>query len=59
VESSFVELYRGQALAHEVCAYLNGRNFRLAGVYNVYYESAGRAIQADFLFANRSRDSRP
>jgi FkbM family methyltransferase len=57
VECSFVELYQGQALAHEVCAYLDQRGFRLAGVYNPHYDSAGRAIQADFLFANRSRTS--
>jgi FkbM family methyltransferase len=59
VECSFVELYQGQALAHEVCAYLGEHDFRLVGVYNLHYDSAGRAIQADFLFANRSRVTRP
>jgi FkbM family methyltransferase len=55
VECSFVELYRGQALAHDVCAYLGEHGFRLAGVYNLRCDSEGRSIQADFLFANRAR----
>lgn len=54
VECSFLELYEGQALAHEVCSYMGEHGFRLEGVYNLQYDSAGRAIQADFLFANRT-----
>ena len=50
-ECSFVELYGGQALADEVIAWLRERGFRLHGVYNMTYDDAGRAVQADFLFA--------
>jgi len=50
-ECSFVELYGGQALADEVIAWLRQRGFRLRGVYNMTYDDAGRAVQADFLFA--------
>jgi FkbM family methyltransferase len=53
VECSFVELYAGQALAHDVCRFMAEHDFRLAGVYNLHYDSAGRAIQGDFLFANQ------
>jgi FkbM family methyltransferase len=50
VECSFVELYAGQAFADEVIAWLRERGFRLAGVFNMSYDLAGHAIQADFLF---------
>ena len=50
VECSFVELYAGQAFADEVIAWLRERGFRLVGVFNMSYDGAGRAIQADFLF---------
>jgi FkbM family methyltransferase len=51
VECSFVELYRGQALAGEVIAFLGKRGFQLVGAYNAQYDPRGRAIQADMLFA--------
>jgi FkbM family methyltransferase len=50
VECSFVELYAGQAFADEVIAWLRERGFRLTGVFNMSYDRAGHAIQADFLF---------
>ena len=50
VECSFVELYQGQALAHEIIDYLRQRNFYLSGVYNVFQSNTGQAIQGDFLF---------
>lgn len=50
VEASFVELYEGQALAHQVITFLNSFNYKLDGVYNVSYDKSGIAIQADFLF---------
>ena len=56
-ECSFVELYSGQALAHDVIGWLAGRGFVLGGVYNMSYDSLGRAVQGDFLFCN-SRESR-
>lgn len=49
-ECSFVELYEGQALADEVIDWLRSHGFSLAGVYNMAYDTSGRAIQADFLF---------
>ena len=50
VECSFIELYQGQALAHEVIAWLHQRGFELRGVHHLSYD-AGRAVQADFLFS--------
>ena len=52
VECSFVELYEGQSLADEVIAYLREHGFKLVGTYNIHYDDAGRAIQADFLFSH-------
>jgi FkbM family methyltransferase len=51
VEASFVELYNGQALAHQVILKLWERGFYLCGVYNIVYDKRGRTIQGDFLFA--------
>ena len=51
-ECSFVELYVGQALAHELISFLNGFGFLLSGIYNLYYDKNGLAIQGDFLFKN-------
>ncbi|MEN6584958.1 MAG: FkbM family methyltransferase [Sulfuricella sp.] len=53
VECSFIELYEGQAFAHEVIAWLRERDFDLTGVYNVIYKYNGRAVQADFLFSKK------
>lgn len=50
VECSFVELYLGQALAHEVIDYLHQHDFHLCGIYNIVYNVDGQAIQADFMF---------
>ena len=50
VECSFIELYESQALADEVIKYLSDHSFKLAGVYNLFYDKKGIAIQADFLF---------
>jgi FkbM family methyltransferase len=51
VESSFIELYVGQALAADVIAYLLGQGFALVCVANLSYGNAGKPIQADFLFS--------
>lgn len=51
IECSYFELYQGQALAHQVIAWLAERNFLLTGVYNTYYDKTGQAIQSDLLFA--------
>lgn len=50
IECSFVELYRGQALAHQIISWLDQRGFIFAGVYNIYYGNLGEPIQGDFLF---------
>lgn len=50
VECSFVEFYRGQALADEVIATFLRRGLRLDGVYSVVRDVAGRCMQADLLF---------
>lgn len=53
VECSFVELYEGQALAHEVIAFLASQGFRIQGLYNPHYDSTGKAIQADIAFERK------
>jgi FkbM family methyltransferase len=50
IECSFIELYEGQALAHEIIAWLEIRKFYFTGVYNVSYDRNGKAVQGDFLF---------
>ena len=50
VECSFIELYEKQALADEVITFLNNYSFKLKGVYNMFYDKKGIAVQADFLF---------
>lgn len=50
-ECSYVSLYEGQALADEVIAWLEARNFRLAGRFNLTLARRdGSLLQADFLF---------
>jgi len=50
VECSFVEFYRGQALADEVIRAFLGRGLRLDGVYSVVRDTQRRCLQADLLF---------
>lgn len=57
VECSFVELYQGQALAHEVIAFLADAHFDLVGVHNLSLTKGGHPVQADFLFRNRTLSS--
>jgi FkbM family methyltransferase len=59
VECSFMELYKEQALADEVIGWLQGRGFRLRGIYNATYDVRGCAVQADMLFerANLNKSS--
>lgn len=49
-EISFVELYVGQQLAHQVIQWLAQRGLHLGGIYNVSLADDGTAIQADALF---------
>jgi hypothetical protein len=53
IECSFIELYEGQALAHQIIAWLEQRNFILNGIYNMYYEKNGQAVQGDFSFTRK------
>ncbi len=53
-ECSFVELYKWQALAHDVIDYLHQREFILKGIYNVFYDHRGYAVQGDFLFESKT-----
>lgn len=55
-ECSFIELYKGQKLAHDVIAYLNGYGFILLGIYNPVYDGKGNCIQSDFLFGKSNSD---
>ncbi len=50
VECSFVEFYRGQALADEVIGALLVHGLRLDGVYSVVRDGRARCLQADLLF---------
>jgi len=50
VECSFVPLYSGQELAHEIIIFLNEHGFILSGIYNLSYGKSGVAVQGDFLF---------
>jgi len=50
VECSFIELYKGQALAHQIIEYLNNKSFVLKGIYNTFYNKSYIAVQSDFLF---------
>ena len=52
VECSFIELYEGQSLAYEVIEFLGENDFNLCGVYNIFYDNEGRAIQADLMFSS-------
>jgi len=54
VECSFVELYTGQSSADEVIAWLREHGLILSGVYNLCYDSLGKAIQGDFMFSRRT-----
>lgn len=53
VECSFVELYRGQALADDIVSYLSERGFDLSGVHSLVRDAGGRRLQADLLFRRR------
>ena len=54
VECSFVELYAGQSLAHEIISFLDEFGFIVSGIYNLSYDRHGIAVQGDFLFKKRN-----
>lgn len=49
-ECSYVQLYDGQALAHEVIAYLSEKGYSLCEIRDGFRGSSGKTLQADFLF---------
>ncbi len=51
VESSFAELYTGQALADEVVAALLSQGYRLRGIFSLTRGLDGAPLQGDFLFS--------
>ena len=54
IECSYIELYEGQALAHQIISWLEQRNIILSGVHWMHYEKNGRNVQGDyFLFTQR------
>ncbi len=55
VECSFLELYAGQALAHEIIGYLAATGYVLNGIYNLDRDRNGLAVQGDFLFAQKKQ----
>jgi len=54
IECSFVELYKGQALAHEIISFLLDCRFILNGVYNIDKDKKGIPVQGDFLFTQQN-----
>jgi hypothetical protein len=50
-ELSFVEFYRGQALADDIMNFLSRSGFTVKGVYNTQYDATGKSIQCDCLFS--------
>jgi FkbM family methyltransferase len=50
IECSFLELYRGQALADDVVSHMRSRGFVVSGIHSLVRDTAGRRLQADFLF---------
>lgn len=50
VECSFVELYEGQPLAHEVTDWLHERELYLADIGSMTRDKSGKSVQGDFLF---------
>ena len=49
-ECSFLELYKGQALAPDVIEFMRSVGFVLQGFNNVAYDEQVATIQADFIF---------
>jgi len=50
-EVSFLELYEGQPLAHEIISWLASQRYRITGAYNPTLDSEGAVVQSDILFS--------
>lgn len=56
-EASFIELYEGQVLAHQLVQWLSARDFHILGAANPFYNNRGGMVQLDILFEQlRARD---
>lgn len=55
IESSYIELYEGQPLAHEIISWLSEKGFSLIGPYNTQYNKKGKPIQSDLMFSKNIR----
>jgi FkbM family methyltransferase len=53
VEGSFVELYSGQPLVHELVEFLGGQGFLLGGAGAPTTDAGGRVVQLDLVFTRR------
>ncbi len=53
VEASFVELYAGQPLVHDLIEFLNGHGFLLSGAGTPTTDTHGRVVQLDLVFTRR------
>jgi len=53
VECSYIELYKGQALAKEVVSYVEKTGFVLVERNNLVYDKKGQPIQADLFFKRK------
>lgn len=54
VESSFAELYGGQALADEIICLMFNRGYRLRGIYSVTHGRDGAPLQGDLFFTRET-----
>lgn len=50
IECSYRELYEGQALAHEIVAFMSAAGFSVVEKFNSQYDNKGDVIQCDILF---------
>ena len=57
VEVSFVPLYEGQVLAHELIDWLAERSFLIEGAGNPAYGNDKRIVQLDLLFRNSAANA--
>lgn len=54
VEASFLELYKGQALASTIVDFFYRQGFQLRGVFNQHIDTRRGPVQADLLFSRAS-----
>jgi len=58
IETSFVELYYGQALFREIDAFMNKAGFKLSSLEEGFFdESSGELLQCDAIYSRLSSES--